>query len=141
MFSPEMKSQIVSTVFRLRTKTSALTVDFYNRLFRAAPDLRLLFRDDMQAQADKLYDMILTLVQALDDMQPLVPELEMLGCRHAGYGVKDEHYPILTEQLIATLADNVDGWNDRDREAWEELIGFVADLMITGARDVQATGS
>lgn len=141
MFDTAVKQQICSGVARLHTPGQALTQDFYGRVFSAAPELRSLFPNDMAAQSDKLFDMILVLVQSLDHIQMLVTEIEALGRRHVDYGVRDAHYPLIAEQLLATLAQHVDNWSDDDQAAWSELLEYVADLMITGARSYGAASA
>jgi hemoglobin-like flavoprotein len=65
---------------------------FYRHLFADAPELRALFRGDLQQQGDKLMRMLGWLVAHLDDMPALLPALADLGRRHAGYGVQASHY-------------------------------------------------
>ena len=79
MFEDAVKQQVLSSALRLRTASSTLTRDFYARLFTSAPELRAMFPEDLRPQAEKLFDMILVLVQSLDHLQMLVTELEALG--------------------------------------------------------------
>ncbi len=94
-----------------------------------------MFPADMSAQADKLFDMVLVLVQSLDHLQMLVAEIEALGVRHHEYGVTEEQYALVSEVLLDTLEHHVADWSEVDRKAWALLLGYVCDLMITGARD------
>uniref|UniRef100_UPI003514C939 globin domain-containing protein n=1 Tax=Salipiger bermudensis TaxID=344736 RepID=UPI003514C939 len=87
MFDNATKHPVLSRARRLRLASSALTRDFYDRLFDRAPELRAMFPADMSGQADKLFDMVLVLVQSLDHLQMLVAEIEALGVRHHEYGV------------------------------------------------------
>ena len=76
---------------------------FYDRLFEIAPGLRAMFPKDMRDQKRKLFVMMATAVQGLHDLDRLVPQVKVLGARHAGYGVRTEHYAIVGEALIWTL--------------------------------------
>lgn len=134
MFDDKLKDQVLSSALRLRTASSALTHDFYERLFAVSPGIRIMFPEDMGVQADKLFDMVLVLVQSLDHLQMLVTEIEALGARHVDYGVTDDQYPLVAEILLATLADHIADWSEADHDAWAQLIDYVSDLMITGAR-------
>ena len=62
---------------------------FYGRLFELDPDLKSLFKGDMEEQGRKLMRMISTAVAALDRLEAIVPAVQQLGVRHVGYGVKD----------------------------------------------------
>ncbi|WP_370049357.1 MULTISPECIES: globin domain-containing protein [Salipiger] len=135
MFDNATKQQVLSSALRLRLASSALTRDFYDRLFDRAPELRAMFPADMSGQADKLFDMVLVLVQSLDHLQMLVAEIEALGVRHHEYGVTEEQYALVSEVLLDTLEHHVADWSEVDRKAWALLLGYVCDLMITGARD------
>lgn len=134
MFEDAVKQQVLSSALRLRTASSTLTRDFYARLFIRAPEMRGMFPEDLRPQAEKLFDMILVLVQSLDHLQMLVTELEALGARHHDYGVTEEQYAVVGSVLLDTLADHVADWDEADRAAWAQLIDYVSDLMITGAR-------
>ena len=65
---------------------------FYRRLFELDPSLQAMFRGDMTEQRKKLMQMITAAVKGLDRLDQLVPVVEDLGRRHAGYGVADKHY-------------------------------------------------
>lgn len=135
MFEEAVKEQILSSALRLRMAHVGLTQDFYERLFRAAPQTRAMFSDSLIAQSEKLLDMILVLVQSLDNLQMLVAEIEALGARHLEYGVTDDQYEVVKVVLIETLSIHVADWSLKDAEAWGQLLDYVNDLMIAGARD------
>lgn len=80
---------------------------FYTRLFELDPGLRGLFRDDMVEQGRKLMTMINTVVNHLDQLEPILGSVEDLGRRHAGYGVKDHDYDTVGEALIWTLGQGL----------------------------------
>src|SRR5215217_6600913 len=60
---------------------------FYDRLFTMAPELRSLFPQDLSQQKKKLMQMLATAVTNLNQLQKLLPVIQALGLRHAGYGV------------------------------------------------------
>ncbi|HJZ45727.1 MAG TPA: globin family protein, partial [Roseiflexaceae bacterium] len=76
---------------------------FYNRLFELDPSLKPLFKGDMREQGRKLIAMMSVAVHGLPRIETLVPVIEALGRRHAGYGVKDEHYATVADALLWTL--------------------------------------
>src|SRR2546421_2148695 len=65
---------------------------FYGRLFQLDPSVRPMFRGDIRAQGRKLIDMLAVLVEGLGHPEQHLPPLHALGQRHAGYGVRPEHY-------------------------------------------------
>jgi methyl-accepting chemotaxis protein len=76
---------------------------FYKNLFVADPGLQRLFKGDIEQQGKKLMQMIGAAVGKLNDMDALIPMLQGLGKRHAGYGVKDAHYAAVGAALLLTL--------------------------------------
>lgn len=68
------------------------------------------------------------------DLDSIVPKLRELGARHVAYGAQPEHYPVVGEVLIASMAQIAgDAWNDEYEAAWGEAFGIVATAMIEGA--------
>jgi len=76
---------------------------FYQRLFELDPSLRPMFRGDMAEQRKKLMQMLTAAVKGLDRLDQLVPVVQDLGRRHAGYGVEDRHYDTVGAALLWTL--------------------------------------
>ncbi len=56
-----------------------------------------------------------------------------MGARHAEYGATAEHYTIVSDTLVATLADLAgDTWNQRIEDAWREAIDLISQTMLSG---------
>ena len=112
---------------------------FYRRLFEIAPEVRPLFKDDIQEQAKKLTDMLGSLISMLERPASLDIELREMGARHATYGVKDEHYQIVGQAMMGMLAD-VCGvtFTAPVQEAWGALYGAVEATMRRGAAEAPA---
>ena len=112
---------------------------FYGRLFELDPDLRSLFKGDMQEQGRKLMRMISTAVAALDRLEAIVPAVQQLGVRHVGYGVKDEHYDTVGAALLWTLQQGLgDGFTAEVKEAWTSVYGVLAGTMKSAAAEAAA---
>ena len=105
---------------------------FYERLFQLDPALRRLFaRTDMPAQRRNLVQTLAVVVKGIDTLDALVPAVEALGRRHAGYGVRPAHYATVGQALLDTLALGLgDAFTPEAREAWAEAYGMLADVMI-----------
>ena len=107
---------------------------FYVRLFERDPGLRSLFRGDLRQQGSRLMAMIGAGVRLLGQPRALVPVLEDLGARHAGYGVREEHYALVGEALIDTLAEGLgSAFTPEVRAAWVAFYDLVARSMQAGA--------
>jgi len=111
---------------------------FYQRLFERNPELRTMFRGDMQAQGNKLMQMIGAAVALLDQPEHLMPVLQKLGQRHYGYGVHATHYDMVGAALLQTLDEGLGPlFSAPVREAWISMYGLVASTMISAARQVE----
>jgi hemoglobin-like flavoprotein len=108
---------------------------FYDDLFEVAPSVKPLFANvDMEGQRQALLNMLVVLRESLRDLDDIVPDLEELGARHAEYGAKPEHYPVVGEVLIGAMAEvGGDAWKPEYTAAWQEAYGVVQDVMVSGA--------
>lgn len=108
---------------------------FYRRLFEVDPALKPLFKGDIQEQAKKLTDMLGALIGMLENSESLLTELRAMGARHAGYGVRDEHYATVGSALLDMLAVTLGAqFTPKVREAWTLLYGAVEATMKDGAK-------
>lgn len=107
---------------------------FYTRLFTLDPSLRRLFRGDMDAQGRKLMAMIGVAVGSLERLDSIIPGLQLLGRRHAGYGVQERHYETVGEALLWTLDQGLgEAFTAEVREAWATAYGLLAGAMKDAA--------
>jgi len=114
---------------------AAVAATFYARLFELDPALRPLFKGDMAAQGRKLMAMIGTAVANLHDLGAVVPAIEQLGVRHAGYGVTDRDYDTVASALLWTLEQGLgDAFTPATRAAWTECYVTLAGVMQQAAR-------
>ena len=100
-------SLVQSSFEKLKPIAGEAGVLFYSRLFNVDPSLRRLFHTPTAEQAQKLMQVLGVAVAALDRIEQLVPVLEEMGSRHAGYGVRDEHYETVGACLLWTLAQGL----------------------------------
>ena len=109
---------------------------FYHRLFELDPALRPLFKGDPQAQERALMGMLKVAVAGLDRLDQLVPAVQSLGRRHAGYGVQDAHYATVGGALLWTLHQGLgDAFTTAVEQAWVTVYTLLADVM-KGAANV-----
>lgn len=109
---------------------------FYGRLFELDPTLERLFRrTDMAAQRKTLMQTLTVVVKSLDRLDQIVPAVQALGRRHAGYGVRDEHYATVGAALLWTLEQGLgEAFTPGVRDAWTTAYGTLATVMIEAAK-------
>src|SRR3954453_5099640 len=107
---------------------------FYGRLFEIDPSLKPLFRGDMKEQGRKLMQMLAFAVKGLDRLIEILPAVQEMGRRHAGYGVKDEHYGTVAAALLWTLEKGLGAdFTPEVKEAWVEVYTVLTFAMKSGA--------
>jgi nitric oxide dioxygenase len=112
---------------------------FYYQLFELDPTLERLFRKaDMAKQRKVLMQTLAGVVKNLDRIDTIVPAVEALGRRHAGYGVRAEHYETVGVALLWTLEQGLgEAFDDETREAWATAYGTLASVMIGAAEHAE----
>jgi len=109
---------------------------FYDRLFVIAPEARSLFPDDLSPQKKKLMQMLTTVVANLQQVEKIVPAVEDLGRRHAGYGVTDAHYEPVGAALLWTLDQGLGPeFTPTVKQAWTAAYVTLADVMKGAAAE------
>ena len=109
---------------------------FYRRLFELDPSLERMFKGDMTEQRRKLMKMLTAAVKGLDRLDQLVPVVEDLGRRHAGYGVADAHYDTVGAALLWTLAKGLgNAFTPEVKDAWIAVYGLLAGTMKNAAKE------
>lgn len=109
---------------------------FYGRLFELEPEYKALFKGDMTEQGKKLMKTINIAVEALDDVEPLIPTLKQMGADHAGYGVKERDYNVVGAALLWTLEQGLgDAFTDEVKNAWGAVYEVLATVMKQGAAE------
>jgi len=129
------KVQLVQESFKKIVPIAAAAADlFYERLFTIAPEVRSLFPQDLSQQKKKLMQMLATAVANLHQVQNILPAVEALGRRHAGYGVTDKDYEIVREALLWTLEQGLgNDFTPPVKEAWTETYLTVSWVMKNAA--------
>jgi methyl-accepting chemotaxis protein len=111
---------------------------FYARLFAAAPAVKPLFAGtDLKKQKTMLLGTLVLLRKSLRDLGAIVPKLHELGARHVAYGARPEHYPVVGQVLIGSMAEIAgEAWRPEYEHAWGESFAIVAGAMVEGAESV-----
>ena len=141
--TPEQKHLVRTTWQAVAPDADTAAQLFYDRLFAIDPTTRPLFRSvDMPAQRRKLIDTLTVVVADIDDLGSLVPTIEALGRRHAGYGVNDAHYDSVGAALLWTLEQGLGAaWTPAAKDAWVQAFGLLAGVMRRAAAEGDVPGS
>jgi hemoglobin-like flavoprotein len=108
---------------------------FYDRLFELDPALRPLFKGDMADQKVKLMQTLGFAVASLKNLDALIPIVQDLGRRHAGYGVTDAMYGTVADALLWTLEKGLGaGFTPEVKAAWVETYTTLAGVMKAAAQ-------
>lgn len=112
---------------------------FYGRLFELAPELRPLFKGELQEQGRKLMRMIGLAVKGLDRWETLAPVLRDLGQRHEQYGVREQDYDTVGASLLWTLEQGLGpSFTPEVKAAWVAVYTQLAGAMQCASARTQA---
>jgi hemoglobin-like flavoprotein len=136
---PTLDIDALETSFDLiAVRGDELIDDFYARLFAAAPAVRPLFSSNMTRQKAMLLSALVLVRKLLRDLDSLVPTLRDLGARHVGYGARPEHYAVVGETLIGSMAAIAgQAWKPEYERAWSAALGLISAVMLEGAQDAE----
>ena len=84
--------------------------------------------------------MIGTAVASLGRMEEIVPTVEDLGRRHAGYGVREAHYDSVAIAFLWTLQQALDDdFTPEVEDAWLAAYSTLANVMKDAANESQVS--
>jgi hemoglobin-like flavoprotein len=110
---------------------------FYQHLFEIAPEVKPLFKGDMQKQGAMLMGSIKLAVDNINKPEILLPAIQKLGERHAQYHVQEEHYTIVGKALLWTLEQGLaDAFTNEVKQAWAATYTTLACEMIKAQKSV-----
>ena len=129
--------KLVQTSFAQVAPIAATAADlFYSRLFEIAPQVRAMFPDDLSEQKKKLMAMLGTAVAGLSRLETLMPAVQALGRRHAGYGVKAQHYASVGSALLWTLEKGLgEAFTPEVKDAWATTYIVLSTTMMNAANE------
>ena len=136
MITPQQKELVKKTWVMVVPIADTAAELFYGRLFELEPDYKAMFKNDMTEQGKKLMKTINIAVEALDNLEPLIPVLKQMGANHVGYGVKDRDYNVVGAALLWTLEKGLgEAFTDEVRNAWGAVYEVLATVMKEGAAE------
>jgi hemoglobin-like flavoprotein len=131
--------QLVQASFeQVKPIASIAATLFYDRLFELDPFLRPMFSHDLSEQKSKLVATLAFAVAGLAQPERILPAVQQLGRRHAGYGVSDDHYETVGAALLWTLEQGLgEAFTPAVADAWFAAYTLLAGTMREAAREAQ----
>lgn len=138
--SEEVIRIVKSTAPVLQEHGETLTRHFYERMFRENPEVAPLFNAKNQhggTQQRALAGAICAFAANVDQLEVLGAAVEGIAQKHAGLGIKPEHYPIVGSNLLASIQEVLGIPADHEVvQAWGEAYGFLAHILIGRERAI-----
>lgn len=111
-----------------------LTRHFYKRMFAHNPEVAPFFNPAHQAagkQQRALAGAITAYAANIDNLEVLGGAVELIAQKHASLMIKPEHYPVVGENLLASIREVLGAGATEDViKAWAEAYGFLASILI-----------
>lgn len=125
---------VKSTAPVLQEHGETLTKHFYKRMFKHNPEVAPFFNPAHQTagkQQRALAGAIAAYAANIDNLEVLGGAVELIAQKHASLMIKPEHYPIVGENLLASIKEVLgDAATDDIINAWAAAYGFLADILI-----------
>jgi nitric oxide dioxygenase len=131
---------VKSTAPILEQQGETLTRHFYKRMFSHNPEVAPFFNPANQTsgrQQRALAGAITAYAANIDNLEVLGGAVELIAQKHASLLIKPEHYPIVGENLLASIREVLgEGATDEVINAWAEAYGFLAEILIGRERQI-----
>ncbi|KAJ8115703.1 hypothetical protein OPT61_g2704 [Boeremia exigua] len=132
--TPEQARIIKSTVPVLAQYGETITTKFYADMIEANPELKNIFNNTHQAtghQPRALAGALYAYAANIDDLGKLSPAVELICHKHVSLYIRPEHYSIVGENLLKTMAIVLgDAATPEILGAWEAAYWQLANIMI-----------
>ena len=119
-----------------------ITKHFYQRMFGRHPELKNLFNQTHQAtgnQPETLARAVYAYAANIDNLGVLGGAVAHIAHKHASLNIRPEHYPIVGENLLASIVEVLGDAVDPDTlEAWRVAYGQLAQILIGAEADLYA---
>lgn len=145
MLSDQTVAIVKSTAPVLQEHGETLTRHFYERMFRENPEVKPFFNHSNQSEGSQqraLAGAIAAYAANIDNLDVLGGAVELIANKHASLQIKPEHYPIVGENLLASIKEVLgDAATDEIIAAWGEAYGFLADILQGREKQIYASNA
>ncbi|MGN6083136.1 NO-inducible flavohemoprotein [Trinickia sp.] len=132
--TPDQISRVKATAPVFAQHGATITKHFYRRMFANRPELRNLFNQTHQesgSQADVLAHAVYAYAANIDNLGALGSAVGRITHKHASLNIRPEHYPIVGENLLASVVEVLgDAVDEATLEAWRAAYAQLAQIMI-----------
>jgi len=98
------------------------------------PGVRALFPEDTAHLNRGFFETLGQVVKRFETFQRLEGPLMALGVRAAAAGANPGHYPVIRNQLLATMAElSGDDWTPKLAADWGQVLDAISGAMLRGA--------
>ncbi|ROO25477.1 NO-inducible flavohemoprotein [Salinisphaera orenii] len=143
VLTDQQKSIVKQTVPVLQAHGETLTRHFYERMFRVNPEVRDYFNPAHQhsgSQQRALAGAILAYAQHIDNPAVLGDAVELIAQKHASLSIQPEHYPIVGDNLLASIREVLgEAATDDIIDAWAAAYAVLADIFIAREKQIYST--
>lgn len=133
MLNEQTIAIVKSTAPILKEHGEALTRYFYKRMFSHNPEVAPFFNPTNQGagkQQRALAAAIAAYAANIDKLELLGGAVALIAQKHASLQIKPEHYPIVGENLLASIREVLgEGATDDVIDAWAQAYGFLANIL------------
>lgn len=140
MLTEQTIATVKSTVPVLEQHGELLTRHFYQRMFDKNPEVAPFFNSANQAggsQQRALAAAICAYAANIDNLEVLGGAVELIAQKHASLQILPEHYPIVGENLLASIREVLgEGATEAVIQAWGEAYGFLAGILIGREKEI-----
>ena len=142
MLSQKTIDIVKSTAPILQEHGETLTKHFYKRMFSHNPEVAPYFNPANQAEGTQqraLAGAICAYAANIDNLEVLGGAVELIAHKHASLMIKPEHYPIVGENLLASIREVLgDGATEDVINAWAEAYGFLSEILTGREKQIYA---
>ncbi|NIZ59698.1 globin [Sedimentitalea sp. CY04] len=104
---------------------------FYDALFEHAPQMRSMFREDIEGQNMKFMTTLGVILTKLQDEDAVDERFQELGTKHAELGVQVGHFQPMEDALIDTLKNELGAGFTAEHDAlWRRAFLTISERMI-----------
>lgn len=131
MLSESTKVIIKATAPALQEYGVEITTCMYERMAEEQPEIKALFANTRNGQAERLAGAVLAYAQNIDEIEQLAPAIAVISKKHVSAKVLPEHYPVVGQLLFTAMQDVLgDAIDQKILDAWSEAYAYLADIFI-----------
>lgn len=130
----EQKQILKSTASMFKEHGTEITSILYKHMFAAHPELLDIFNQTNQkngTQPFALANTIFLVIENLDHLDVLLPQIHLIAHKHRASTVLPKHYPIVGKYFLLAIDEFLGGTSDPNMlNAWSIIYKMITDIFI-----------